>query len=49
MENLSAMFAPAVDKRNPCGERMGEFDITGARMEGRFLEKYMKVEEGHYR
>lgn len=43
------MFSPAIDKRNPCAERLGEYEITGARMEGRFLEKYMKVEAGHYR
>lgn len=43
------MFAPAIDKRNICAEVMGEFDITGATIEGQYVEKYMKVEEGHYR
>lgn len=43
------MFAPAIDKRNPCAEIQGEYNIIGAKLEGRFLEKYMTVEEGHYR
>lgn len=43
------MFAPAVDKTNPCGERMGQYEITGAKIDGQYLEKYMPVEEGHYR
>lgn len=43
------MFAPAIDKRNLCAEIMGEYLINGAKLEGRFLEKYMKVEDGHYR
>lgn len=43
------MFAPAIDKRNLCAELKGEFDITGAKMESRFFEKYMKIEEGHFR
>lgn len=43
------MFAPAMDIRNVCAESQGEYELNGARMEGRFLEKYMTVEEGHYR
>ena len=43
------MFAPAIDKRNVCAEIMGEYNIKGAKMEARFIEKYMKIEEGHYR
>lgn len=44
-----AMFAPAIDKRNPCAERQGEFDITYAKIESRYIEKYMSIEEGRYR
>lgn len=43
------MFAPAVDKKNPCGELSGTFEIIGAKMEAQYLQKYMTVEEGHYR
>lgn len=43
------MFAPAIDKRNMCVESKGQFDINGAKIEGRFFEKYMTVEVGHYR
>lgn len=41
--------APALDKRNVCAEIKGEYDIKAAKMEGRFLKKYMTVEDGHYR
>jgi hypothetical protein len=41
--------APAIDKRNVCAEIKGEYNIKGAVLEGRFLEKYMTVEDGHYR
>jgi hypothetical protein len=43
------IFAPAVDKRNVCAETKGEFNIKGAKLEARFIEKYMVIEEGHYR
>lgn len=43
------MFAPALDKRNPCAETQGEFDITYAKLEDEHLVKYMAIEEGHYR
>lgn len=43
------MFAPAIDKRNLCAEIKGEYDINGAKIESRFFEKYMTIEEGHYR
>jgi hypothetical protein len=43
------MFAPAIDKRNMCAEITGEYNIKGAKIEGRFFEKYMAIEEGHYR
>lgn len=43
------MFSPAIDKRNPCAESMGKFDIIAAKIEARFFEKYMAIEEGHYR
>lgn len=43
------MYAPAMDKKNPCAEIQGEFDLIGAQIKGEYLEKYMKVEEGHYR
>lgn len=43
------MYAPAIDKRNPCVEVMGEYDLLGAKIEGQYIEKYMTVEEGHYR
>lgn len=44
-----AMFAPAIDKRNPCAEGEGEFAITYAKLEAEHLEKYIAIEEGHYR
>ena len=43
------MFAPATDKRNVCAETKGEFEFASAKIEARFFEKYMTVEEGHYR
>lgn len=43
------MYAPAMDKRNPCAESKGEFDLIGAKIEPQYLEKYMTIEEGHYR
>lgn len=43
------MFAPAMDKRNVCAEAQGRYSITNATIFARHVEKYMKVEEGHYR
>lgn len=43
------MFAPAIDKRNICAELMGTYSITNAKVESRFLDKYMTIEDGHYR
>lgn len=43
------MFAPAIDKRNVCAEYQGQYSITNATIFTHHVEKYMKVEEGHYR
>lgn len=43
------MFAPAIDKRNICAEIKGEYNITGAQIKAEQLEKYMTIEEGHFR
>lgn len=43
------IFSPAMDKRNLCAELAGEFELNGAKFEAQYLEKYMTIEEGHYR
>lgn len=43
------MFAPAMDPANVCARTAGEFDFNGAHLNATFVEKYMEVEEGHYR
>ena len=43
------MYAPAMDKRNPCAETKGEYELVGAKIKSEYLVKYMKIEEGHYR
>jgi hypothetical protein len=43
------MFAPAMDPANVCAKKAGDFDFNGAHLNATFVEKYMTVEEGHYR
>lgn len=43
------MFAPAMDPSNVCAKVTGEYDFNGAHLNSTFIEKYMTVEEGHYR
>lgn len=43
------MFAPAMDERNVCAEIQGQYRITNATLYQKHLEKYMKIEQGHYR
>lgn len=43
------MFAPALDKSNVCAQYQGRYSITNATLYAKHLEKYMKIEEGHYR
>lgn len=43
------IFAPAMDPANVCAHIMGEYDFKGAHLNGKFIEKYMAIEKGHYR
>lgn len=43
------MFAPAMDTKNICAETDGTFEFFRAHLSGKYLEKYMTVEEGSYR
>jgi hypothetical protein len=43
------IFAPSVDQMNICMQFEGTYEFKGAKIQGEFLQKYMEIEEGHYR